>query len=123
MRVSKIDKKKIIISMVQSLRRNGKYDIKTIHSKDYTNPDKIMWKGKGEAYVPDLTAKRDNLLNIYDVQLTDNYELKKWKLFSLYAHIRKANFYIVTPRWMVNSVREILVNHDISARIIDVAEA
>ncbi|MFP4061012.1 MAG: hypothetical protein ACOCXW_00120 [Bacteroidota bacterium] len=123
MRVSKIDKKRIILTIVQNLHRSGRYDIKTIHSRDFTNPDKIMWKGKSEGFVPDLTARRDNLLNIYDIQLTDNYELTKWKLFSLYANIRKANFYIVTPRWMVNSVKDTLVENVISARIIDVSEA
>jgi len=63
-----------------------KFDIETRLVGSYYNPAKVVWKSSHSGYTPDIkvSSPKGNS-DIYEIEISDNYNEEKWRLFSLYA--------------------------------------
>jgi hypothetical protein len=94
-------------------------DIRTSLVEGFSQPDKIIIKGKRDkGYTPDVLLRDDNSTDLYEVELDRDYNLDKWRLFSLFSNKLKGSFNIVAPEDNVPQVRKLLDENQINAKII-----
>jgi len=89
----------------------------------FTQPRRIVWESTGEGYFPDVTGHRDKLLRIFEVEtgdsIDDEHTEDQWKLFSNYAQVNSAVFYIVFPRGAFDQVQKRLQQLGIQAQLME----
>ncbi len=115
--------KKIVVQAIIEKAENDGNDIQIMTSivEGYDRPDRIAIKGEQKrGYTPDVILKRNNTTDLYEVELgkDKDYELDKWRLFSLYSHKQKGNFNIVIPEDSLPRLRELLKENQIKAKIL-----
>ncbi|HER10050.1 MAG TPA: hypothetical protein ENO20_14190 [Bacteroides sp.] len=115
-----INKKVVVQAIIDKIENeHDDFEIKTGIVEGYGRPEKIIRKGdQGKGYVPDVILESDQRTELFEVELDDDFELDKWKLFSLYTTKMKGNFNIVTPEAILPQVREVLNSENINAKII-----
>jgi hypothetical protein len=115
-----INKKIVVQAIIDKIENeNDDFEIKTGIVEGYNRPEKIIRKGDQEkGYVPDVMMQNDRKTELFEVELDEDFELDKWKLFSLYSTKLKGNFNIVAPEEILPKVREVLHSEHINARII-----
>ncbi len=115
-----INKKVVVQAIIDKIENEHEdFEIKTGIVEGYGKPEKIIRKGnQDKGYVPDVVLESDRITELYEVELDDDFELEKWKLFSLYTSKLKGNFNIVTPEEFLPQVRSVLNSENINARII-----
>jgi len=115
-----LDKKLVVQAIIEKAELD--YDdllIKTSVVEGYEKPDKITLKGtQDKGYVPDVWLRNEQTTELYEVELGQDYQLDKWRLFSLYSNRQNGNFNIVTPEDHLHQLRSVLNEHQIHARIL-----
>jgi len=91
--------------------------VRTKHIVGYENPSSISINGK-DTYIPDITAVMDNGTNVYEIELNKTANINKWRSMSLFAKKNKGDFYIVTPDYLKESIKEKLADNDVNAGLI-----
>jgi len=117
-----VDKKIIVQAIIEKVESDyDDVEILTDILEGYDHPGQIIIKGEKKiGYVPDVVLKKKKTTDLYEVELgrKDDYELDKWKLFSLYSHKQHGNFNIVIPEDNLTHLRKILKENQISAKIL-----
>lgn len=115
-----INKKIVVQAIIDKIENeNDDFEIKTGIVEGYTRPDKIIHKGdQDKGYIPDVVMQNDEKTELFEVELDQDFELDKWKLFSLYTNKMKGNFNIVAPEEILPQVRQVLNTENIKAKII-----
>ncbi len=117
-----VDKKVVVQAIIEKAEKEFQDAlIMTSLVEGYQKPDRIAVKGgKMRQYTPDVLLKRDKAVDLYSVELgkKNDYELDKWRVFSLYIKKQKGSFNIVIPEDNLPRLRELLSSNHISARIL-----
>ncbi len=76
---------------------------------DREKPEKIVWQSTGKGFIPDVTVFKDDF-RIFEVvtaaSILDEKTDDTWKLFSSYAEVNDAMFYVVFPKGLVLKVKK-----------------
>lgn len=117
-----VNKKIVVQAIIDKAEHDREYiEIMTSIVEGYERPARIMIKGEqGAGYIPDVILRKEHTTDLFEVELGRNkdYELEKWKLFSLYSHKQNGNFNIVIPEDNLTRLREVLKENQIKAKII-----
>lgn len=119
MRTKNIDKKEVVKAVIDDLTEKKRGVIQTRHFKGFRSPDQIKWRNKGKAYTPDVLAKGIQKEDVFEIVTENHPNPEKIKLFSIYAHARRGECYIVVPRPNVPSIKHFLDSNDIKAKIVE----
>lgn len=117
-----IDKKIVVQAIIEKAEKdNEEIQIMTSILEGYDRPDRIVVKGEQKrGYTPDVILRKNDTTELYEVELgkAKEFELDKWRLFSLYSHKQKGNFNIVIHEDNLPRLRELLKEHQIKAKIL-----
>ena len=114
-----ISKKTVAQAIIQKAEKD--YDnvkIMTSMVEGFDRPDKIMNKDKQEGYSPDVMLRNNEVTELYEIDLSQDFKPEKWKLFSRFSDNEKGSFSIVTHEEHVNPLRDFLDQYAIEARIL-----
>jgi len=91
------------------------------HIKDYETPRKTSWKNSDKYHIPDLTAYKEGVLQVFEVEMCDaigsTHSDSQWKLFSAYAECNKGSFSIVVPQACKSEAEQHVRNLGITAKV------
>jgi hypothetical protein len=115
--------KKIVVKAIIEQAKNDSQETKIMTSlvEGYERPERIGIKGaKKRDYTPDVLLRHDHAIELYTVELgkQNDYELDKWRAFSLYTQKEKGNFNIVIPEENLVRLRGLLAENNIKAKIL-----
>jgi hypothetical protein len=83
---------------------------------DFEKPKKIVWQSTGEGFLPDVTVSGDEL-RIFEIEtadsIDDEHTAEEWKLFSSYAEVNDALFYVVFSKGSVEKVKKRIKELDV----------
>ena len=115
-----VSKKTVVKAIIEKVEKEYKNaTIRTPLVEGYEKPVRIGFKGKaGEGYIPDVVLDRKDATELYCVELEQDYQVDKWRLFSLYSLKEKGNLHIVAPEAHLSKLKEALNKSNISARIL-----
>jgi len=115
----RIGKEMVVNAVIENmLEKKEPEEIKTPFIDKYKSPSGLKIKSTNETFVPDITAKFGESSNLYEVELDDDFQVNKWKLFSIHAKKKNGNLYLIVPDWLRESVKKELTDQNISAGII-----
>ena len=107
-RVDQSEHDKRVKKVVDLLADKGYENIKA-NLPDREKPKKIVWQSTGEGFIPDVTVFKDDF-RIFEVvtaaSILDEKTDDTWKLFSSYAEVNDAMFYVVFPKGLVEKVKK-----------------
>lgn len=114
MKKSGYNKKLIANVMLEEIEKDKPAKIETELFKNFKIPEKIVLKEKNTGYTPDIKVVLDDgKINLYEIELEEKYDIEKWKLYSVYAKRSKGDLYIILPDWMLDQVKNTLVQNEI----------
>jgi hypothetical protein len=91
-----------------------KKKIETGLAKNYYNPATIVWKSSQNGFIPDIkVSSSKGKSDIYEIEISDNYNEEKWKLFSLYTKKSHGRFYLIVPESKVDEITLKITNSKI----------
>lgn len=108
MRLANLNKESITKAVLKDVKKQYKgAEIHARHTRDLPNPAKFAWKNNEANYMPDIIVRNNGeSLNIYEIELTDEFDVNKWRLYSLYAKKSRGRFHLVMPRWLLNRAKD-----------------
>ncbi len=113
----------MVLEIVLHLNKHGYADIKADVS-GYDTPDKITWKSTGEGHVPDITADKDDIKRIFEIEtedtIDDPHTEDQWQLFAAHAKKISGLFIVVVPEGYKSEVIEQFVILDIEGEVIEI---
>lgn len=113
--------KKLVVQAIIDKVENEQQDvtIKTGVVEGYQTPEKISdGNDEKKSYIPDVVLLSGDQTELYEVELDNEFELDKWRIFSHYTDVQDGNFNIVAPEESLPRVRETLKTNNINAKII-----
>jgi hypothetical protein len=115
-----VSKKDIAEAIIQKVEEeNDDVLIMTSMVKGYKRPEMIMSKeDQAAGYMPDVMLRTDDIIELYEIDLEQDFKLEKWMLFSHFTSSEKRTFSIVTPEDNVTPLKTFLNENDIEARIL-----
>ena len=115
-----VSKKDIAEAIIQKVEEeNNDVMIMTSIVEGYERPEMIISKDKQAAgYTPDVMLRTDDIIELYEIDLDQDFKLDKWMLFSRFTRSEKKSFSIVTPEDNVTPLKTFLNENDIEARIL-----
>ena len=115
-----VDKKKVLRAVISKIEEEGNPSkIKAKDLNEYETPEKIIFKGKDEGFVPDIIAYYEKETNLYEVEMNSNENpVHKWSLLSLYAKNKKGHLFLIVPDYKKEEVKEELVNNGFNVGLI-----
>ncbi|NBC83032.1 MAG: hypothetical protein GVY19_06580 [Bacteroidetes bacterium] len=115
MKKSVQEKNLVLNAVLNEIKKEDHKKIETGFEDDYSFTKKIVWKDNDEGYTPDIVVEFDNdTKNIYEIELDEDLNIDKWKLFSMYARKHKGEFFIVLPDWIMEKVKDEIKQNNIS---------
>lgn len=116
---SAVDKTMVSRAVILKLENEMKpAKIRAKHVLGYESPSKISFKNKKEEYVPDIAAIYDESMSVYEIELSKNIELEKWRLLSLFAKKNKGNLYLIVPDFLKEPIKEEIKENNINAGVL-----
>ena len=113
--------KKIVAQAIIKKAEKDYDDVKVMTSmvEGFESPDKIMNKEKGkEGFTPDVMLRNNEVTELYEIDLSRDFKLEKWKLFSRFSNKEDRSFCIVTHEEHLHPLRDFLDQNKIKARIL-----
>jgi len=119
-RKSNVSKKIVVQAIIDKVENDQKdVTIQTGVIEGYPKPEKITdGNDENKSYIPDVVLLSDDHTELYEVELENEFELDKWKIFSSFTAGQEGHFNIVTPEESLPRVRETLKSNNIDAKII-----
>ena len=115
-----VSKKIVVQAIIEKVESEfNDVEIRTSVVEGYERPETISAKGDSDkGYIPDVMLTSSEGTEIYEVEMDKQYEVDKWKLFSLYSSKNNGELNIVTPEEKLPELRTMLNDNDIKAKII-----
>jgi hypothetical protein len=115
---------KIIDAIVRQFENNGYHTI-YVEKENYPPPFKVVLKGDDDGPQPDIVAVSEGKTHICSVETKSNkkineLDIKKWRLFSLYAKSKKGAFYIVGVNDTIQAIKSVLEGEVSNVKYIEV---
>lgn len=113
--------KKIVAQAIIQKAEEDYEDVKIMTSmvEGFEKPEKIMSKDtQTEGFTPDVMLRSNDVTELFEINLAQDFKLERWKLFSNFSSNKKRSFSIVTREEHVNPLRNFLKQNDIEARIL-----
>ncbi len=118
--IKMVSKKIVVQAIIEKVESEfNDVEIRTSVVEGYERPETISPKGDSDkGYIPDVMLTSSEGTEIYEVEMDKQYEVDKWKLFSLYSSKNNGELNIVTPEEKLPELRAMLNDNDIKAKII-----
>ena len=95
-------------------KNNGNSAIETRWVKSFYHPAKLVWKSSQSGYIPDIkVSSPEGNSDIYEIELSENYNEEKWRLFALYAKKLRGRFILIVPESKVDKISSKLTKNKI----------
>lgn len=111
----------MITSIASYLDKKG-YERIRADLTDFERPSRLMKKGSQDAYVPDLTARKNNGKCYFEiVNTTEEHKLRtigKWQLLSTLAESQNGKFFVLVPYGKMSYTNRLLADHNINAEVV-----
>jgi hypothetical protein len=104
--------------IIDLLRNQEPTDIKAKHIKDYDPPDALIKNKPKRKYIPDITVQLENNMHLYEIELGDDPDTEKWRMFDAFTKISGGKFFLVVPDTQKIEIKKALEETGISARIL-----
>ncbi len=99
----------MVVYIAQALSNAGYRDIKTVYPEDDNQPEKIIWGKEELSYVPDVTAVKNGVKHIIEIEtgelLINKHSMDHWAVFSQSARKTNASFSVVLPAEYKNKAK------------------
>ncbi len=109
---------------VSALSKAEYYSIKADLPSYKNKPDEIFLKNSDKGYLPDITAFKDGVKHIFEIETEDTITIEeiknKWTIFSMFAEKRFALFIAVVPNGFKKKASEYINELGISAIVVEV---
>lgn len=114
----------MIKAVVDHINEEG---IESINSlvDGYDKTKKIVWKNSGRGYFPDITARHDGQMFIFEVLAPGeevNENIDKWKLFNAFSRANNGKFYVVAMASNEYTVKNALNEYNLNAQILTLGQ-
>lgn len=115
-----ISKKNIAEAIIQKAEREHQdVRIMTTMVEGFDRPEKIKFKKEEQGgFAPDVMLRSNDVTELYEIDLSQDYKLEKWKLFSRFSNNENRSFSIVTHKDHLHPLKDFLNQNNIEARII-----
>ncbi len=115
-----VSKQIVVQAIIEKVEKEfDNVEIRTSVVEGYERPETISEKGnREEGFTPDVMLTSPEGTEIYEVEMDQNYQVEKWRLFSLYSGKKNGDLNIVTPEEQLPELRDVLNKNDIKAKII-----
>jgi len=114
-----VDKTTVTRAVVQKIQNDTSPErIRTTHLKGFDDPETIYIKGNEKGYKPDIVAINKNGINVYEIELSDQMPVDKWRLFSTYAQKNNGNLFLVVPDYLKETIKREIQDNEIHSRLI-----
>jgi len=71
------------------------------------------------SFIPDIEVFSKNTHNLIEVQVSDDFNINRWKSFSDYSRKDTSKeFHIIVPKGLKDNVKDVIVNNDIDAQLL-----
>ncbi|MCJ7718026.1 MAG: hypothetical protein MUO54_16105 [Anaerolineales bacterium] len=114
------NKNNVVQAIIESIENNIEdVEIRTNLVEGFNNPDKIIHKGKPEkGFTPDVMLFKESAIDLFEVELNEEFQPDKWRLFSLFSKQQKGKFTIVTPKDNLPDLKKALKENYINATVL-----
>lgn len=111
-----VSKEVVAKAVISEIEKDNKASrIETDLIGDYSSPSKIVWKSSNKGHVPDIKANTTKGVPvIYEIELSDEFDPEKWRLFSLYALKSKGRFVLVIPEIRLKKISSIIKKKELN---------
>jgi hypothetical protein len=107
---SSLTKEQVAQAVINQMEES--YDevvVETSLFKNYKTPEKVIWKSNEVGYSPDIKViLLEGATKLYEIELGSRINEEKWRLFSLYAKMRKGDLTVIVPQHMISRVETII---------------
>ena len=112
---------KMIKQLADSLINKKFRDVRADHPDFPEKPAPITLEEFASCYIPDVTATGIQMV-IFEVEtdetIDDNHTSKQWELFSSYAHLNGAEFWVVVPKASMEDAEQRLANLGLQGKVM-----
>jgi hypothetical protein len=112
---------KMIKLLADSLVSKKFRDVKADHPDFAEKPAPISLEAFASSYIPDVTATGIQMV-IFEVEtdetIIDDHTGEQWKLFSSYAHLNAAEFWVVVPKASMEDAEQRLANLGLHGKVM-----
>jgi hypothetical protein len=120
MQTKEVNKKLVVQAIIEKIEDESENaEIRTSLVQGYEVPGKIIPKGQQEkGYYPDLISHQGRKTELYEIELTPESNLEKWRIFSLFSKKEHGTLHLVIPEVHLPFFRAQLTTHNIHAKLI-----
>lgn len=114
MNISNLTKEQVAKAIITEIEEvDNAVEIKTGLFRKYDSPTKITWKSKKEGFYPDIrTSSVKGNVNLYEIELSSKINKPKWRLFSLFAKLKRGDFFVVIPESNISRIEAFIVENN-----------
>lgn len=112
----------VMINSLASYLEGKGYERIRADLADFEKPARLKKQGSPDAYVPDLTARKNNGKCYFEIVNTTEENKRrtvgKWQLLSTLAKSQNGKFFVLVPHGKLSYTNRILATHDITAEVV-----
>jgi hypothetical protein len=111
----------MVTSIATYLNKKGYAHIRA-DLAEFERPSRLLKKGSEDAYIPDLTAQKNNGTCYFEIVNTSEEQklrtVGKWQLLSMLAQSQNGKFFVLVPHGKMSYANRLLADHNISAEVV-----
>ena len=112
---------KMIKQLAESLISKKFRDVKADHPDFPEKPAPIVLEPFASFHIPDVTAMGIQMV-LFEVEtddtINDAHTQEQWKLFASYAHVNRAEFWVVVPKASMEDAQTRLATLGLHAKVM-----
>ena len=112
---------KMIKQLADSLVSKKFRDVRADHPDFTEKPAPITLEAFASYYIPDVTATGIQMV-IFEVEtddtIDDAHTREEWELFASYAHVNRAEFWVVVPKASMDDAEARLAELGLTAKVM-----
>lgn len=89
----------------------------------FETPARLTQRDNDNSYIPDITAVKNGRKSYFEIAIKSarrKHIIRKWRLLSELARIKKGKFYLLVPRGNYAFVQRTLSQHPIEAEVVKI---
>ena len=112
----------MMINSIASYLEGKGYERIRADLSDYEKPARLMKQGSADAFVPDLTARKNNSKCYFELVNTteenNRRTISKWQLLSTLAKSQNGKFFVLVPHGKMSYTNRLLASNEINAEVV-----
>lgn len=114
-----LNKAKIALAVINKIKQENKpKSIQTTLVVGYDLPARVKLRGEKDGYIPDIAVEYDKETTVYEIELSKEMQVSKWRTLSLYARKFNGSFYLVVPDYLKDMFTHEIEEKDINAGVL-----